>query len=100
MYDVWAMQRTNIYLDQRQLTALRAASGRRGEPVAALVREAIDEWLESNGVQPIPVDEWERRFDALIDRRARIARRVKPSPARVERDVAAAVAEVRAARRH
>ena len=93
------MIRTNVYLDERQLSALRSASESRGEPVAALVRQAIDEWLEENGVRPIPDDEWERRFDALLERREAVARRLKPSQRRVERDVAAAVAEVRAARR-
>ncbi len=93
------MIRTNVYLDEAQLGALRAMAESRGEPVAALVRQAVDDWLAEHGVRPIPVDEWERRFDALLERRTRIARRLKPSPARVERDVAAAVAEVRAARR-
>ena len=93
------MIRTNVYLDEEQLGALRAVSESRGEPVAALVRRAVDDWLADNGVRQIPADEWEHRFDALLDRRARIARRVKPAPARVERDVAAAVAEVRSARR-
>lgn len=93
------MIRTNVYLDEAQLVALRALSEGRGEPVAALVREAVDEWLADNGVRPIPADEWERRFDALLTRRVRVARRVKPKPPRVERDVAAAVAEVRSARR-
>jgi len=93
------MQRTNVYLDERQLSTLRSLSESRGEPVAALVRQAIDEWLEQNGVRPIPADEWEQRFDALLERRSRIARRTKAASARVERDVAAAVAEARSARR-
>ena len=93
------MRRTNVYLDEKQLIALRSVSESRGEPVAALVRQAIDEWLEGNGVRPIPVDEWEQRFDALLERRSRVARRTKPSTKRVERDVAAAVSEARAARR-
>lgn len=93
------MIRTNVYLDEAQLGALRAVSESRGESVAALVRQAVDDWLAEKGMRPIPVDEWERRFDALLERRARVARRVKPAPARVERDVAAAVAEVRSARR-
>jgi Ribbon-helix-helix protein, copG family len=93
------MQRTNIYLDERQVAALRSVSERRGESVAALVRSAVDAWLEKNGVREIPSDEWQQRFDALLDRRGRSARRLKPDPARVERDVAAAVAEVRSARR-
>jgi predicted DNA-binding protein len=45
MYDVWAMQRTNIYLDEEQLASLRGLSERRGQPVATLVREAID-WID------------------------------------------------------
>lgn len=93
------MIRTNVYFDVEQLGALRAVSESRGEPVAALVRQAVDEWLAENGVRQIPADEWERRFDALLTRRARVSRRVKPDPARVERDVAAAVAEARSARR-
>lgn len=93
------MIRTNIYLDEEQLGALRAVSESRGEPVAALVRQAVDDWLAENGVRQIPADEWERRFDALLNRRALVAGRLKPPPARVDRDIATAVAEVRSARR-
>jgi hypothetical protein len=93
------MIRTNVYLDEEQLRALRAVSESRSESVAALVRQAVDDWLAENGVRPIPVDEWERRFDSLLERRERIARRVKPAPDGVERDIATAVAEVRSARR-
>jgi len=99
MYDVWTMQRTNIYLERSQLKALRAASETRGEPVAALVRQAIDEWLGTNGVRAIPEDEWQARFEQLLGRRSKVARKLRPSANRVERDVTAAVAEVRAARR-
>jgi hypothetical protein len=93
------MIRTNVYLDEEQLSALRAVSETRGEPVAALVRQAVDGWLAEHGVRQIPPDEWERRFDALLDRRARVAVRTKPDSTRVERDVAAAVTEARSARR-
>ena len=93
------MIRTNVYLDEEQLGALRAVSESCGKPVAALVRQAVDDWLAENGVRQIPADEWKQRFDALLDRRARVARRVKPAPARVERDIATAVVEVRSARR-
>lgn len=99
MYDVWLMKRTNVYLDESQLGALRAAGRARGESVAALVRRAVDEWLEANGVRRIPEDEWQARFAALLERRERVAARVKPTPELVEREVAAAVAEVRSARR-
>lgn len=103
MYDVWAMQRTNIYLSNDQLEALRAISIQRGAPVAKLVREAVDAWLEANGARPIPRDEWERRFDELLERRRQIAEELGFSEKEVERDVMAAVREVRearAARRH
>jgi hypothetical protein len=93
------MKRTNIYLEERQLGALRAAGEARGESVAAVIRRAVDEWLEANGVRAIPADEWQARFESLLERRARVAGRRKPAPDAVERDVAAAVAEVRSARR-
>jgi predicted DNA-binding protein len=98
MYDVWAMRRTNIYLDEEQLASLRGLSERRGQPVATLVREAIDEWLSTQGVRRIPDDEWQRRFSALLQRRARIADEQGFSQEKVERDVMEAVREVRKAR--
>jgi hypothetical protein len=97
------MKRTNIYLDDEQLESLQGLSERRGEPVASLVREAIDQWLAGQGVRRIPEDEWERRFSALLQRRARIAEAMGYSQEEVERDVMEAVREVRkarAARRH
>ena len=97
------MQRTNIYLEAEQLELLRSLGDRRGEPVAALVREAIDAWLEAQGARRLPEDEWERRFDALLRRRDKIWRELDVSEEEVERDVAEAIREVRrarAARRH
>jgi hypothetical protein len=98
MYDVWSMRRTNIYLDDDQLESLRGLSDRRGEPVASLVREAIDEWLAAQGVRQVPDDEWKRRFSALLERRRRIADEEDFSQDEVERDVMEAVREVRKAR--
>jgi predicted DNA-binding protein len=98
MYDVCAMRRTNIYLDDEQLASLRGLSERRGLPVATLVREAIDEWLAAQGVRQIPEDEWNRRFSALLERRTRIADDDGLSQEDVERDVMQAVREVRKAR--
>jgi hypothetical protein len=93
------MRRTNVYLEDAQLDALAAVSKNRGEPVAALIRQAVDSWLQEHGVSVIPPDEWERRFGALLERRSQIAAPAAASLEEVERDVAAAVAEVRAARR-
>lgn len=89
------MERTNVYLEDRQIGTLRALSKARGQPVAKMVREAVDRWIEAEGVRLVPPDEWERRFDALLERRRRIAEELKPDLEEVERDVAEAVREVR-----
>jgi hypothetical protein len=92
------MRRTNIYLDDDQLELLRNLGERRGEPVAVLVREAVDEWLRAQGARRVSEDEWQRRFDELLRRRDRIARERGFDEAEVERDVMAAVRDVRRAR--
>lgn len=92
------MRRTSIYLDDEQLELLRGLGERRGEPVAALVREAVDEWLRAQGAQRLDEDEWKRRFDALMRRRDRLAQERGFDEADVERNVIAAVREVRRAR--
>lgn len=92
------MQRTNIYLDERQLELLRVVGERRGTPVAALVREAIDRWLDEQGVRRVGEDEWGRRFDSLLERRRTVAAGRGFSEEDVERDVMAAVREARKAR--
>lgn len=91
-----SMRRTNIYLADDQLAALRNLGGRRGVSVAELVREAVDAWLASQGVRTLTEDEWERRFGALLARRRKAA--TGTSAEAVERDVIRAVAEVRRAR--
>ncbi|MGQ0483229.1 MAG: ribbon-helix-helix protein, CopG family [Pseudonocardia sp.] len=90
------MQRTNIFLDDRQLDLLRRLGAQRGTPVAGLVREAIDEWLERNRVRAVNEDEWQQRFDSLLARRAAVSQSV--DEAQVTADVADAVAEVRSER--
>jgi Ribbon-helix-helix protein, copG family len=92
------MKRTNIYLDDEQLELLRALGQRRGAPVAVLVREAVDEWLRTQGARRLSDDEWQRRFGGLLERRDRIARERGFDEAEVERDVMAAVHEARRAR--
>ncbi|MEE8599856.1 ribbon-helix-helix protein, CopG family [Euzebya tangerina] len=89
------MRRTNIYLEDRQLDLLRRLSDRRDESVAALVRHALDDWLERQGVVAIEPDEWERRFDELLVRRDRIAGQEDFTEAEVTSDVLEAVREVR-----
>jgi Ribbon-helix-helix protein, copG family len=92
------MQRTNIYLSDEQLDALRRLAQRRGEPVAQLVREALDEWLATQNVRPVREDEWSRRFGDLLSRREKLAAERGWAEEDVERDVMAAVREVRKAR--
>jgi hypothetical protein len=92
------MRRTNIYLNEDQLAGLRGVADSRGATVAALVREAVDEWLERNGVRSVDPDEWSRRFDALLTRREQVAEAGAWAQEDVDRDVAEAVAEVRRAR--
>jgi hypothetical protein len=92
------MQRTNIYLSDEQLAALRAVASERDVPVAVLVRQAVDAWLESEGVRVLREDEWQRRFDALLRRRDEVAARLEVSEEDIERDVMEAVREVRRAR--
>ena len=41
--------RTNIFLTRIQQKKLKALSKKSGAPVAAIVRRAIDEYLEKNG---------------------------------------------------
>ena len=93
------MRRTNIYLADAQLDALRRLARQRGTSVAALVRDVLGRWLEEQGVRPIDADEWERRFDDLLTRRTRVAATRALDEATVERDVRDAIAEARAARR-
>jgi Ribbon-helix-helix protein, copG family len=92
------MRRTNIYLDDEQLELLRGLGEQRGEPVAALVREAVDAWLAAQGARRIPEDERQRRFEALLRRRDRIWRELGVSEEEVEREVAEAIRQVRKAR--
>lgn len=92
------MERTNIYLDDRELAALRMLSRQTGRPVAALVREAVDAWLDARGVTVIPEDEWARRFAQLLGRRGRLAAAEGWTEEQVAPDVARAVAEARRSR--
>jgi hypothetical protein len=91
------MRRTNIYLDDEQLEVLRRLGEERSVAMSELVREAVDAWLEAQGARVIREPEWKERFARLLDRRGVVERRLRPSAEEVERDVTAAVAEVRKA---
>ncbi|HSH61908.1 MAG TPA: ribbon-helix-helix protein, CopG family [Acidimicrobiales bacterium] len=89
------MRRTNIYLDDRQLDLLGKLSQLRGEPVAQLVRQAVDEWLTEQGVTAVDEDEWARRFRMLLERRRRAAGEHGWSQDEIEAAVVEAVGEIR-----
>ena len=99
MYDVHAMKRTNIYLEDRQMAILADLSKSEGRSAAALVREAVDSWIKAKGVQEVQEDEWSRRFGAFLARRQAIADKLGLKQEDVDREVMEAVREVRRARR-
>jgi hypothetical protein len=91
------MRRTTIYLSEEQLRSLKTLGESRGEPVSGLIREALDEYLRVQGVRVLHA-QWQKRFDALLERRDRIAKERGLKEEDVERDVGEAVREVRRAR--
>lgn len=89
------MQRTNIYLDEDQLRALKHLAVEEQQSVALLVRRAVDEFLARQFAEQA---DWGDRFDALVERiRSRVPSRVTPEE--IEADIGAAREEVRQARR-
>jgi hypothetical protein len=92
------MKRTNIYLDEAELEALRHLGQRQGRAVAEIVREAVDAYLAEHGVRRISEDEWAARLGTLLARRRKVAADGHWAPAAVEEDVARAVADVRRTR--
>jgi hypothetical protein len=91
------MRRTTIYLSEEQLRSLKTLGESRGVPVSGLIREALDEYLRVQGVRVFHA-QWQKRFDALLERRDRIAKERGLKEEDVERDVGEAVREVRRAR--
>ena len=92
------MKRTTIRLRNDQAVALRVLALARDVTVSSLVRDAVDEWRRAQHVRGVPDDEWQRRFDELLDRRERLSAGQRRDDADVERDAIEAVREVRKAR--
>src|SRR5262245_51961804 len=93
------MKRTNIYLDEAQLDRLTRYARSRGLATAEAVREAVEEYLVARDVKAVAGDEWQRRLDALGERRGHAAKDAGWTQDEVDRDVSAAVDEVRGGKR-
>jgi predicted nucleotidyltransferase len=92
---VIAVQRTNIYLEEEQLRALKHLAAEERQSVADLVREAVDDYLAKH-----MADEtlWQERFETLIERvRSRVPAKIPP--AEIGADISAARDGVRRAHR-
>ena len=99
---VYVVRRTNIYLPDEQVRALKRLGAQRGTPVSELIRQAVAAWLRAKRSRVVAEDEWQRRFRSLLSRRRKIAASLKLGEDEVQADVARAIAEVwrtRAARR-
>lgn len=58
------MQRTNIYLDEDQLLALKRIAAQQGRSVAAVVREAVNRYLATT----LSNDDWRQEWDRIVQR--------------------------------
>lgn len=84
------MQRTNIYLDEDQLLALKHVAAQQGRSVAAVVRAAVTEYLTQDSRREAAL----QQFAEMVERfRADVP--ADASPEEIEADVEIAVAEVR-----
>jgi hypothetical protein len=73
-----AMKRTNIYLDEAQARLLRHLAAEEGSSFTAVVRQAINEYLERNNLDvtalvrgpdySISDEEWRAGMDAALQR--------------------------------
>jgi hypothetical protein len=87
-------QRTNVYLDVDQLTALKLLAVEEHVPVADLVRQAVDQLLHRRLSHR---DRWGEQFDGVLARlRSRLPADARASE--IERDVDESIQEARQAR--
>lgn len=98
------MNVVTVDLDDEQDRLLRSLAVEEGRPAGEIVREAVSEYLARRGadsaprvIEPphrIPREEWEARFDAVLQR---MRAGVDPTwtPEEIEADITAAREEVR-----
>jgi hypothetical protein len=80
MYALYIMRRTQIYLDEAQGEQLAAAAAAAGTTVSALIRSAIDAYLDG----PPSGEERLRRFRSAVSEAARAAPDLLPGDEYVE----------------
>lgn len=89
------MHRTNLYLEDEKLEALRDLAARQRRTLSDVLRQAVDAYLNESGAAD---KAWEDRLDRLLERvRSRLPQDV--SPEEIEADITAARQEVRQAHR-
>lgn len=85
------MQRTNIYLEEEQLRALKHLAAEERQSVADLVRAAVDDYLTRHMADET---QWHERLDALLLRvRSRVPGELPTQE--IESDITDARDEVR-----
>jgi hypothetical protein len=89
------MRRTNIYLDENQLQALKRLAVTEDQSVAAVVRDAVDTYLKDRASDDVA---WSKELKQLLER---VQSRIPPdiTPDEIEADITSAREEVRQARR-
>jgi len=85
------VQRTNVYLYDGQLRALKHVAAEERQSVAGLVRKAVDGYLATRMANDA---EWQQRWDHLLES---VQSRIPPDipPEEIEADITAAREEVR-----
>jgi len=92
-FDVTTLRRTNIYLQDEQVQALKLLAASSDRSVAEHVREAVDAYLDHR----MSDQAWRDRFAQVVDR---FRRDLPDVPAEeIEADITIAREEVRASRR-
>ncbi len=92
---MWTMKRTNVYLDDEQLRALKHIAVEEGVSFTELVRRALSLFAAAYGTTGMPP--WEERLDRLV---TQVRERAEPfSTQETEREITAASAEARRARK-
>ncbi|HEY7030103.1 MAG TPA: CopG family transcriptional regulator [Thermomicrobiales bacterium] len=86
-----SLRRTNIYLEDDQIDALKVVAATRGSSLATVVRDAVDAYLRDQVVGDLA---WRTEFENLLDRvRSRLDSSITPEE--IEADITEARGEVR-----